>query len=317
MRFVLIIVFETSQQPKVLAAIQAGSKSEPYYRHESTAHLCARFITHLFCDEQQPTSSDSNSKFTHFIAHALSWTNFHSSVVFGALLLLQRLKARLPAAFGSSGQRLFITAFMIASKVISDDKYSNKTWTIVGQGMFQLWDINQMELEMCQYLDWELNFEPDSLKEFEDTVWKDFAGPGPYPTYALPTISKLASSTVITHPIVAPNNFTSHILSFGPRHISSPKPTPLPHQNHHQSPQPAYISPSFTPDTPLFCRSDSTSPASSAAPPTPTGIIDDLVVIAEPNDNTSRLLIRKFRESHMEAAILKEKTFAFASPSVW
>ncbi|KZP03778.1 hypothetical protein FIBSPDRAFT_1014497 [Athelia psychrophila] len=31
---------------------------------------------------------------------------------------------------------------------------------IVGQGMFQLREVNQMEREMCQYLDWELNVEP-------------------------------------------------------------------------------------------------------------------------------------------------------------
>ena len=53
-----------------------------------------------------------------------------------------------------------------------------------------------MELEMCQYIDWELNFEPDSLKEFEDTVWKDFARALPH-LRTPPTISKLTSSTVI------------------------------------------------------------------------------------------------------------------------
>ena len=83
---------------------------------------------------------------------------------------------------------------MIASKVICDDTYSNKSWSIVGQGMFQLREINQMERDMCQYLDWELNSEPSTLKEFEDMVRKDFAGPGPYPTYVLQTISKLAAT---------------------------------------------------------------------------------------------------------------------------
>jgi hypothetical protein len=49
--------------------------------------------------------------------------------------------------------------------------------------MFQLREINQMECEMCQYLDWELNIELLTLKEFNDMVCKDFTGPGPYPTY--------------------------------------------------------------------------------------------------------------------------------------
>ena len=83
-------------------------------------------------------------------------------------------------ARGSLGYRLFVSAFMIASKVICDDTYSNKSWSIIGQGMLQLREINQMEREMCQYLDWELSVEPGTLKEFEDMVRKDFAGPGPY-----------------------------------------------------------------------------------------------------------------------------------------
>jgi hypothetical protein len=48
-------------------------------------------------------------------------------------------------------------------------------WSIVGQGMFQLWEISQMEQEMCQYLDWKLNVKPSILKEFKDMVDKDFA----------------------------------------------------------------------------------------------------------------------------------------------
>ena len=98
---------------------------------------------------------------------------------------------------------------MIASKVICDYPYSNKSWSIVGQGVFRLRDINQMEREVCQYLDWGLNVEPGILKEFEDMVRKDFAGPGPYPTYVLQTISKLSAPSTRPLPVVAPNNSTS------------------------------------------------------------------------------------------------------------
>jgi hypothetical protein len=109
------------------------------------------FITHLFaCPEYPPTSSGSNTKLLHFITYALHRTKLHSSVTFASLALLQRLKARFPTARGSSGHQLFISAFMIASKVICDDTYLNKSWSIVGQGMFQLREINQMERKMCQ-----------------------------------------------------------------------------------------------------------------------------------------------------------------------
>ncbi|KAG1889625.1 uncharacterized protein F5891DRAFT_965373, partial [Suillus fuscotomentosus] len=48
-------------------------------------------------------------------------------------------------------------------KVICDNTYSNKSWSIVAQGMFQLQEINQMEGKIYQYLEWELNVDLVSL----------------------------------------------------------------------------------------------------------------------------------------------------------
>ena len=150
-----------------------------------------------------------STKLPYLVVYALHRTKLHSSVTFAALVLLQRLKARFPTARGSSGHRLFISAFMIASKVICDDTYSNKSWGIVGQGMFQLREVNQMEREMCQYLDWELNVEPSTLNEFEEM------------DHVQHTSSKLASvsttSTILlntrTSPLPLPNLFLSLPLS--------------------------------------------------------------------------------------------------------
>ena len=62
-------------------------------------------------------------------------------------------KAQFPAAYDFSGYCLFISAFMLTSKVICDDTYFNKFWSIIGQGMFALRKINQMECKMCLYLE--------------------------------------------------------------------------------------------------------------------------------------------------------------------
>ena len=101
----------------------------------------------------------------HFIAYALHRSCLRESVTYASLFLLERLKARFSAAMGSSGgssgHRLFISAFMLASKIICDDTYSNKSWCIVAQGMFALREINQMEREMCSYLEWQLNIDVD------------------------------------------------------------------------------------------------------------------------------------------------------------
>ena len=81
---------QAPQQPKQPAVAQAGSKFDPYYGHENTACLCARFIMHLFaCPEYPPTSSGSNTKPPYFIAYALHQMKLHSSVTFTTLVLLQ------------------------------------------------------------------------------------------------------------------------------------------------------------------------------------------------------------------------------------
>ena len=94
--------------------------------------------------EYPPSSSVWQAKLPYFTE-----PNCISLVTF-AIVLLQCLKAHFPIARGSSGHRLFISAFMITSKVIHNDTHSNKSWTIT-QGKFTLCEINQMH----RYLDWE------------------------------------------------------------------------------------------------------------------------------------------------------------------
>ncbi|KZT05363.1 uncharacterized protein LAESUDRAFT_656039 [Laetiporus sulphureus 93-53] len=268
-----------SPHPDTLSRLPP-SQPDPYYGHEETAKLCARFVTHLFaCPDLPPLSTTRppapSPPLALFIAYALHRTRLHTSVHFAALYLLQRLKARFPAARGSSGHRLFISAFMIASKVICDDTYSNKSWSIVGQGMFALREINQMEREMCSYLEWQLNIEPNALKEFELKVRRDFKGPGPYPTYSLP--SPAPSPMPSTSPYAAAGSSASASTPSFATRVSSSPPKPVvstPVSNHSV----AYPSPPHTPgelDTPEPSYSTSTSPASSASPPTPPGYVDN------------------------------------------
>ena len=85
----------------------------------------------------------------------------------------------------SSGHHLFVSVFMLASKAICNDTYSNKSWSIIAQGISQLREINQRERERererCASM---LNIDPATLKEL---VCKDFMDPGPYYlTYILP-----------------------------------------------------------------------------------------------------------------------------------
>ncbi|BEI81266.1 hypothetical protein CcaverHIS002_0204260 [Cutaneotrichosporon cavernicola] len=215
---------------------------DPFYGHEETALLCARFISSLFQCPNIPAATHAGAptpSLAHFVAYALHRTRLPSVVTFAALLLLQRLKTRFPAARGSSGHRLFISAFMIASKVICDDTYSNQSWCIVGQKMFQLKEINQMEREMCGYLEWNLNVSGEDVAEFEALVRADHgARPAmrmsaniPEPASSMASIPHSVAAAAYPSPEATPNGI-------GARPIR-PVPTPSYKRSHTAFPSPA------------------------------------------------------------------------------
>ncbi|KAJ7668627.1 hypothetical protein DFH06DRAFT_203920 [Mycena polygramma] len=301
------------------------TKTDPFYGYEPIAQLSARFITHLFaCPPFPPQSTHSQAKLPYFIAYALHRTKLHQAVTYAALVLLQRLKARFPTARGSSGHRLFISAFMIASKVICDDTYSNKSWSIVAQGMFTLREINQMEREMCNYLDWELTVDNPILSNFEAMVNHDFApnAKGPYPTYSLHMVSKRAAKAAASAsatPIPEPNSTTSPIPAFGQQRQATPTKA-------YPAPPPPIIPPPLykkstspmTPDTPPQSYSNTTSPASSISPPTPTGPVDLTARIHDGGKNNYEMSPGLALSSELpQIHPLKGKMFAFAIPAVW
>jgi len=59
---------------------------------------------------------------------------------------------------------------MLSSKVICDDTYSNKSWAIVGQGFYELRDVNLMEREMIHYLSFDLTISAGELEKFTQSV---------------------------------------------------------------------------------------------------------------------------------------------------
>lgn len=87
-------------------------------------------------------------------AYALYRTRLPISITHQALLLLNRLKTRYPSARGTatSPHRLFLSSLMLSSKISMDDTYSNKSWQVVGQGLFSLREVNQMERELFAFL---------------------------------------------------------------------------------------------------------------------------------------------------------------------
>jgi hypothetical protein len=83
----------------------------------------------------------------------------------------------LPAARGSSGHRLFITSFIISSKLLCDEVYSSRSWSLVAQNLFDLGELSRMEREMCAYLEWDLGVEEAELELFEARLRTEYRPP--------------------------------------------------------------------------------------------------------------------------------------------
>jgi hypothetical protein len=314
------------------SASSKQAKSDGYYGHEDTAKMCARFITALFsCPDVPPLPTNGTAPtgpsptLAAFIAYALHRTRLSPSVTFCALFLLSRLKGRFPAARGSSGHRLFISAFMIASKVICDDTYSNKSWCVVGQGMFSLREINQMEREMCSYLEWVLNIKPEELAEFEAEVKKDYGIGGlkavPQPPTATPaTTPSSTTSTAVATPVSVPAQatVTRQAVPVAPAPINVRPVAPIN----------VYPSPDSSPPSPS--HSESSSPTSSE-PRTPPSQDDD--EHATRNLAQSRTIkgaplanqkLANIANPTVQVKVVEERipgtrgqSFAFASASEW
>jgi hypothetical protein len=124
---------------------------------------------------------------------------------------------------------------MIASKVICDDTYSNQSWVIVAQNMFALQEINQMERELCAYLEWNLNVQGEEVVEFEARIRSEHgskaiatSSPSPGPTSVLPvnaySISTDSTGPLTLHVAAAADRALSNILSIPTPLLRTPSP---------------------------------------------------------------------------------------------
>lgn len=182
-----------------------------YYGFGKISQLCEQVILTLFdCPltaSLPTTSSPSTSssarpiRLAEFIAYALHRTQLPAFVAFHALYLLKRLKQRFPSSRGSSGHRLIIAAMMIACKFACDDTYSNQSWTIVGQGMFTLREINTMEQELFGFLGYKVNVATEQLLRFADLLELGYLDQA---LYIPPPVTESCVSFPPTQEVVSP-----------------------------------------------------------------------------------------------------------------
>lgn len=185
------------------------------------AQLCARFVSHVFsCSMTLPVSVDRPSEIRcldKFICYTLCCTRPDSHVIYAALYLLWRIKMRFPGTKVTFGHRLIVTAFIIAHKVLYDETYTNRAWIIACQGLFTIREVNQMERDMCYYLDWQFVFGEETLKVFTEKVNLFFEDPGPYGPVDLSRFAPLSLINLrrTTEPVLDNGSWTSSVRSAG------------------------------------------------------------------------------------------------------
>ena len=116
---------------------------------------------------------------------------------------------------------------------------SNKSQSIISQSIFALREINQMEHEICLYLEWQLNIDLSQLQDFESKVRQDFKWPGLYPNYVFISLASTpmpSTTPYATASLYLPSFISSCGLSTSPL-------------------KPAISDPSLT--TPLYLKTNS------------------------------------------------------------
>lgn len=304
--------------PPVTAPSTSKIAGDVFYGYEDLSKMCGRFIGALFSCPSVPMfantgmagAATSCPPLAHFIAYAIHRTRLPEVVVFTALFLLARLKERFPAARGSSGHRLFISAFMIASKVVCDDTYSNKSWCIVGQNLYTLKEVNQMEREMCSYLEWILHVEATELETFSQRVRKEYGKDCPaVPPQWVASVGVtpvVAATTVAATTAVVPA--TSMVSVEASRsQVAAAQSLPSPGSSPSSS-----SSGDSSPDSPDECLTPS-----STEDPTQGPTIAHGSGHMHPHTHDATLKAKPISSITSTGIHMPDPSFAFAGPTVW
>ncbi|EAU92037.2 alternative cyclin Pcl12 [Coprinopsis cinerea okayama7 len=155
------------------------------------AFICARFLIHQFKSPMaMPRDSSTSKNLVKFISTLIRRAALEPSVPYAALLLLQRLKTRYPTA-RATGHFLYFAAFLVASKVLSDTDLTVRSWLYSAQWSFSPVLIGKMERELCQYLDWDLTFDYETLSNFQKVIHDVYGRcQDVYPEYSLLRLSR-------------------------------------------------------------------------------------------------------------------------------
>lgn len=102
-----------------------------------------------------------------FIRRLIKHSNVQTPTLMSTLVYLARLKTILPSnVYGieTTRHRIFLGCLILAAKSLNDSSPINKHWTAYTDGLLTLTEVNTIERELLEYLDWNLTITNNDLK---------------------------------------------------------------------------------------------------------------------------------------------------------
>ncbi|CCD22760.1 Pcl1p NDAI_0A06050 [Naumovozyma dairenensis CBS 421] len=101
-----------------------------------------------------------------FITNLVRYTNVYTPTLLTTVCYLNKLKRLLPkdaTGLPSTIHRIFLACLILSAKFHNDSSPLNKHWVKYTDGLFTLEDVNLMERQLLQLLDWDLRVSEDDL----------------------------------------------------------------------------------------------------------------------------------------------------------
>lgn len=101
-----------------------------------------------------------------FISRLVRHTNVYTSTLLTTVCYLNKLKCILPkdaSGLPSTIHRIFLACLILSAKFHNDSSPLNKHWAKYTDGLFSVQDINLMERQLIQLLNWDLRISNDDL----------------------------------------------------------------------------------------------------------------------------------------------------------
>lgn len=159
--------------------------------HEMVSHIVNVTLKVIQCKKSKvlpspPSSPNGKSSNKHlpslmtFISRLVRYSNVYTGTLLNTLVYLERLSAKLPKnaqGLPCTLHRIFLAALIISAKFHNDSSPKNKHWAKYTDGLFTVEEINLMERQLLQLMNWDVIVSESelshALRRFTEPIKQD------------------------------------------------------------------------------------------------------------------------------------------------